>query len=103
LKVSAKKAAPPRVNIYLPDVLIRRQVKTAAAKHDLSVSEYCVRAITAQLVRDNERPSIRERRNRSETAVAAARRFQAQTFAGRVFAVSSADLIRDARESSMSQ
>ncbi len=33
-----------------------------------------------------------------ETAAERARRFQAETFGGHVFAVSSADLIREARE-----
>lgn len=53
----AKKAALARLNIYVPDPTIRRQVKAAAAKRDLSVSEYCLQAITNQLVRDRERPS----------------------------------------------
>jgi hypothetical protein len=98
MKGIAKKTSPPRVNIYLPDQDLRRHIKTAAAKKDLSVSEYCLRAITAQLIRDNERPSVRNHRNRLGMAVEAARRFQAQTFAERVFTVSSADLIRNARE-----
>lgn len=33
-----------------------------------------------------------------ESAVAAARRFQTESFGGRVFSVGSADLIREARE-----
>lgn len=94
----AKKASVPRVNIYLPDPGVRRQIRTAAARQDLSVSEYCLRAITIQLIRDGERPLVRGRRHRRETAVTAARRFQAEAFEGRVFTVSSAELIRDARE-----
>lgn len=94
----AKKTPVPRVNIYLPDPIIRRQIKTAAAKQDMSVSEYCLRAITTQLVRDRERSPVRWRRHQRETAVDAARRFQAEVFEGRVFTVSSAELIRDARE-----
>jgi hypothetical protein len=84
-----------RLNIYLPDAEIRRLVKAAAARRDISVSEYCVRAITAQLAREGERlpgkqPSLK-------TAVAAARAFQKKTFDGVIFSVSSAELIREAR------
>ena|SRR5713101_6155570 len=86
-----------RLNIYVPDPGVRRQVKMAAAKRDLSVSEYCLRAITTQLLTDGERVDAgRSRLGRA--AVDRARRFQAETFKGRVFSVSSADLIRDARE-----
>jgi len=89
----------PRLNIYLPDAEIRRQVKAAAAKRDVSVSEYCVQAITTQLVGDGERrPPRRQPRHPLKTAIAAARRLRAKTFGGRVFAVSSAELIREARE-----
>jgi len=91
-----KKTPAPRLNIYLPDPAIRRQVKTAAAEQDQSVSEYCLRAITTQLIRDGQRPP--EGKSPLKAAVAAARRFQAQAFGGRVFSVSSAELIREARE-----
>lgn len=94
----AKKISLPRLNIYLPDLAIRRQVKAAAAKRDLSVSEYCLRAITAQLLRDGERPPDRGPRHHLKVAAAAARQFQKETFSGRAFAVSSAELIREARE-----
>jgi hypothetical protein len=93
---NTKKRMVTRLNIYLPDPSIRRQVKAAAAKQDLSVSEYCLRAITAQLIRDGERTP--DSRHALEAAIATARRFQAETFGGRVFTVSSADLIREARE-----
>jgi plasmid stability protein len=45
-----------RLNIYLPDPEVRRRVKVAAARRDLSVSEYCVRAILRQLAEDGEWP-----------------------------------------------
>lgn len=93
-----KKRTVTRLNIYLPDATIRRQVKAAAAKQDLSVSEYCLRAITVQLIRDGERASDGSGGHALEAAIATARRFQAETFGGRVFTVSSADLIREARE-----
>lgn len=87
-----------RLNIYVPDAAFRRQVKTAAAKRDLSASEYCLRAITAQLIRDGERRLHEAPPRLVEGAVAAARRFQTESFGGRVFSVGSADLIREARE-----
>lgn len=95
---NARKTTPPRLNIYLPDPAIRRQVKAAAAKRDVSISEYCLRAITTQLIRDGERTPDRKDRHPLQAAVAKARRFQAQKFGGRVFAISSSDLIREARE-----
>jgi hypothetical protein len=92
-----KKVSFIRLNIYVNDPTIRRQVKTAAAKQDISVSEYCLRAITAQLVKDGEKPP-KEEANFLKLAVEKAHRFQAETFSGRVFSMSSADLIREARE-----
>ena len=91
------RSTPARLNIYLP-AAIRRQVKTAAARRDLSISEYCLRAISGQLIRDGERWPEKESPGFSESAVTAARRFQKQTFHGQVFAVSSAELIQEARE-----
>jgi len=100
---NAKKTTVVRLNIYLPDPAIRRQVKAAAAKHDLSVSEYCLRAITSQLIRDGQRPPHRKGRQTLQTAIDTARRFQVETFGGRVFAISSAELIREAREGRSTQ
>jgi len=98
-----KKTTVVRLNIYLPNHAIRRQVKAAAAKRDLSVSEYCLRAITSQLIRDGQRPLHRKGRHPLQTAIATARRFQAETFGGRVFTISSAELIREAREGRSTQ
>jgi len=86
-----------RLNIYINDPDIRRQVKRVAANQDISVSEYCVRAITRQLIKDGERSS-EGKLNSLKSAVKKAHRFQAETFGERVFSVSSADLIRKARE-----
>ena len=41
-----------RLNIYLDDPEIRRRVKAAAAARGISVSQYCLQAIKAQLERD---------------------------------------------------
>ena len=90
-------SAVARLNIYLPDAT-RRRVKTAAARRDVSISDYCLRAITAQLARDGERQPAGEGTGLAENAVAAARRFQTRTFRGQVFTVSSAELIRETRE-----
>ncbi|HEX4836323.1 MAG TPA: hypothetical protein VFW01_08320 [bacterium] len=95
---SGKRGEVVRLNIYLPDPALRRLVKAAAARQDLSVSEYCVRAITSQLDRDQEGAPAQGKRLPLSAAVESARRFQAETFGGRTFKVSSAELIRQARE-----
>ncbi len=87
-----------RLNIYVPDPATRRQVKAAAAKRDLSVSDYCLKAITAQLVRDEELPPGGNHLHPVRGAVDRARRFQKETFGNRVFATSSATLIRETRK-----
>jgi hypothetical protein len=94
---AVKPRALARINIYVPDPAVRRLVKAAAAKRDLSVSDYCLQAITAQLVRDGEKGAVEAGATTARTAVARARRFQAQTFKGRQFQVSSASLIREGR------
>jgi len=96
--MSKKRAQLARLNIYLPDAAIRRQVKLSAARQDISISEYCLRAITNQLIKDGERALGAEGGNRRGGAVETARRFQAEKFGTRVFSVSSAQLIREARE-----
>ena len=82
-----------RLNIYLPKAALWRLVK-AAARQDLSVSEYCVRAIANQIDRDQGGASAQKKRLPLSTVVESARRFQAETFQGRIFKVSSAELIR---------
>ncbi len=94
---TTEKIGITRMNIYIPDPSIRRQVKSAAAKRDLSVSDYCLRAITAQLVRDGELPARGDSLNPVRVAIDRARRFQKENFGNRVFATSSATLIREAR------
>jgi len=90
------KTSPGRLNIYVHDATVRRQVKAAAAKRDLTVTEYCLRAILHQLVQDGERLS-RESPATLEAAIRRARQFQAKTFKGHVFSVNSAELIAEAR------
>jgi hypothetical protein len=88
---------PVRLNIYIHDPDIRRQIKAVAAKRDISVSDYCLRAITNQLVKEEE--IGREEANPLKTGLEKARKFQTKTFGGKVFSVSSAELIRESRES----
>ncbi len=86
-----------RLNIYVHEPDIRRQVKAAAAGKDISVSEYCLRAITNQLIKDEE--VLREKEGSLlRTAAEKARVFHSKTFGKRLFVISSAELIREARE-----
>jgi len=95
-----KNSRPVRLNIYIHDPGIRRQIKAVAARKDLSISEYCLQAITDHLIKEEE-TSVEREGNPLKTAVDKARRFQKKTFGGKVFAVSSSDLIREAREDRM--
>lgn len=96
-RAGVKPAGLARINIYVRDPAVRRQVKAAATQRDLSVSDYCLQAITAQLVRDGERAAVESASTAARAAAARARRFQAQTFKGRRFRVSSARPIRESR------
>ena len=91
----AKKSSPVRLNIYVHDPNIRRQIKEMAARKDISISEYCLRAIKNQLIK--EQKAAHEEENVLKKAVKKARRFQ-ETFGGKTFAISSADLIHETRE-----
>jgi hypothetical protein len=83
-----------RINIYVPRQLWRR-VKLAAAARDLSVSEFCARAIEASLEEaDRMQPSD----SLDGDAVLAARRFREAHFGRSVLRVSTAELLRQARE-----
>lgn len=86
-----------RINIYAHDSEIRRQIRTRAAQKDLSISEYCLQAISSQLARD--RDSLEEEgKGILGSAVEKARRFHTRNFGKRVFSVNSAALIKEARE-----
>ena len=91
----AKKSSPVRLNIYIHDPNIRRQIKEMTARKDISISEYCLRAIKSQLIK--EQKASHEEGNVLKKAVKKAQRFQA-TFGGKTFAISSTDLIRETRE-----
>jgi hypothetical protein len=66
-----------------------------AAREDISISDYCLRAIKTQIL--HEQKVGHEEGNLLKKAVKKAQRFQ-ETFGGRTFAISSADLIRETRE-----
>lgn len=87
-----------RLNIYLPNADLRLRVKEEAARTDVTISEFCVEAIRSALRRAGREPEAPAETKR-ESAAERARRFQAEAFRGRVFEVSSAELIRDARRS----
>lgn len=91
------KNSPVRLNIYIHNSGIRRQIKAVAARKDISISEYCVQAIANQLRKEQEIPH-EEGASSLKNAVEKAHRFHKETFEGRVFTVSSADLIRETRE-----
>ena len=91
----AKKTSPIRLNIYVHDPNIRRQIKEMTARQDISISEYCLRAIKGQLSR--EQKAAHKEENPLKKAVKKAGRFQ-RTFRGKIFTISSADLIRESRE-----
>ena len=95
--VNKKTNSNVRLNIYVHDPLIRRRIKTAAAQKDISTSEYCLQAITDQLAREAE-AGLKRNETSLEKALVKAKRFQAKTFGGEVFRVSSGDLIREARK-----
>ncbi len=44
-----------RLGLYLEDEDMKRQIKVAAAKHGMTITDYCAQAIEDRLVRDGER------------------------------------------------
>ncbi len=93
--MAKKKSSPVRLNIYIHDPDLRRQIKEMTARKEVSISDYCLRAIKTQLLQ--EQKAEHEEENALRKAVKKARLFQ-ETFGGRTFAIRSADLIREARE-----
>jgi hypothetical protein len=86
-----------RLNIYVDDPAIRKQVKTAAAQHDMTVSDYCLRAIITKLTEEDKK-SLRKRKHPLAAAAEKAYRFQSKAFHGQVFRTTSATLIKQARK-----
>jgi len=44
-----------RLGLHLEDEEIKRQIKVAAAKRGMTVTDYCARAIEERLIKDGER------------------------------------------------
>ncbi len=57
----AKKA---RLGLYLKDEEVKRQIKVAAAKRGVTATAYCAQAIEERLMRDGERGTKNEAKNR---------------------------------------
>ena len=91
------KSASVRINIYVHDPGIRRQIKTVAAQKDLSVSEYCLQAIEGELAKEQQSP-VEAGTRTLQKAVEKARKFHRKHFGKSLFSINSADLIREARE-----
>ena len=89
-----KEISRVRLNIYLPDQATRRRIKVMAAERNLTLSQFCLQAVQTQLSKGNNPPALESRLSQS---VDRARYFQRKTFAGKVFQVNSADLIRQTR------
>lgn len=92
-----QKAKHTRLNIYLNDPNVRLEVKIRAAQADVSISEFCQRAIAAYL-ENGQNETGTEKDNPLNAAVVRARQFQERVFQGKRLKVSSADLIRVARK-----
>ncbi len=86
-----------RINIYVHNPGLRRQIKAVAAQKDLSISEYCLQAIEGQLAKEQQLPEETGMRTLNK-AVEKARKFHTKHFGKRVFSINSADLIRQARQ-----
>jgi hypothetical protein len=87
-----------RLNIYIHEPGIRRQIKAMAAQKEVSLSEYCLQAILRQLAEEERIPRGR-RKDPLKSAIAKANRFRTGAFGKKVFLISSADLIQESRES----
>ena len=59
-----------RVNIYLDDPVLKREIKVAAANQGVSLSAYCVDAIREKLSRARSGAIVRSELEHRETAAA---------------------------------
>jgi len=53
-----------RLGLYLKDEEIKRQIKVAAARRGMTVTDYCARAIEERLIKDGERSAEGEDKNK---------------------------------------
>jgi len=54
-----------RLDLYLRDDEIKRQVKVAAANRGMTATDYCAQAIEERLTRDGERSARDDNRNKT--------------------------------------
>lgn len=85
----------PRISIDVTPEL-RRRIRLAAARRDMSVTEFCRDVLTRHLVEDAEGEDAR--RERRLEALESLKRLREQIFGDRILETDSADLIREARE-----
>ena len=53
-----------RLGLYLKDEEVKRQIKIAAARRGMTVTDYCARAIEERLIKDGERSAEGEDKNK---------------------------------------
>jgi len=53
-----------RLGLYLKDEEVKRQIKVAAARRGMTVTDYCARAIEERLIKDGERSAEGEDKNK---------------------------------------
>ena len=53
-----------RLGLYLKDEKIKRQIKVAAARRGMTVTDYCARAIEERLIKDGERSAEGKDKNK---------------------------------------
>ena len=54
-----------RIGLYLEDEEIKRQIKVAAARRGMTATDYCARAIEERLMKDGERKTQNESREKA--------------------------------------
>src|SRR5439155_24338099 len=96
--MGAKGSSSVRINIYVDDSAIRKEVKLAAALRDISVSEYSLAAIREKLVREKSTGGNARQPQSLEKPVESARKFHSKTFRGRAFPLSSTELSQVVRK-----
>ena len=91
----AKKA---RLSLYLEDEEFKREVKVAAAKRGVAITEYCAEAIEERLIRDGERSKtmIRNKNVLEEKMAALARMDELRRKIGPI-GLRTSDLINEGR------
>lgn len=53
-----------RLGLYLKDEEVKKQIKVAAARRGMTVTDYCARAIEERLIKDGKRSAEGEDKNK---------------------------------------